>query len=202
MLWQDAGGRSRRSPVILAVTARPSVGTCRGSVRASAAPDPLAPFAAYLAARFADDPHLWASALFDEVVPLGYHLSYVSFARQTPGTGRRACRGPRPTATASRAPAWLGARSSDADTPGTYHQPGAGLGQSPPSTSWTAAARLITQRPHHNKRSACRRWRQAEADLPGECASMATCWWSAAAEARCAVRMFLVTVAVAGPSRD
>jgi transposase len=50
--------------------------------RATAKPDPMAPFTAYLAARFADDPHLWASALFDEVVPLGYDLSYVSFARQ------------------------------------------------------------------------------------------------------------------------
>jgi transposase len=34
-------------------------------IRASAAPDPLAPFAGYLAARFADDPHIWATALFD-----------------------------------------------------------------------------------------------------------------------------------------
>src|SRR5450432_2016622 len=50
-------------------------------VRRPAAPDPLVPFAAYVAARFADDPHLWASALFDEVVPLGYGRSYVSFAR-------------------------------------------------------------------------------------------------------------------------
>ena len=30
--------------------------------RASARPDPLAPFAAYLAARFTDDPHIWATA--------------------------------------------------------------------------------------------------------------------------------------------
>ena len=58
-------------------------------VRVSAAPDPLAPFAAYLAARFADDPHLWATALFDEVVPLGYQLSYVSFARQLRLAGLR-----------------------------------------------------------------------------------------------------------------
>ena len=29
-------------------------------------------FEAYLRARFADDPHLWATALFDEVVALGY----------------------------------------------------------------------------------------------------------------------------------
>jgi transposase len=64
-------------------------GKRKPGVRASAAPDPLAPFAAYLAARFADDPHLWASALFDEVVPLGYHLSYVSFARQLRLAGLR-----------------------------------------------------------------------------------------------------------------
>ena len=34
--------------------------------------DPLAPFAAYVAARFVDDPHIWASALYDEVTGLGY----------------------------------------------------------------------------------------------------------------------------------
>src|SRR5260221_12420987 len=33
--------------------------------------------------------HLWASALFDEVVLLGYHLSYVSFARQLRLAGLR-----------------------------------------------------------------------------------------------------------------
>ena len=44
--------------------------------------DPLGPFVDYLAARFADDPHIWASALYDEVARLGYGLSYVSFARQ------------------------------------------------------------------------------------------------------------------------
>src|ERR1035437_5414758 len=65
--------------------------------RRRAAPDPLALFASYVAARFADDPHLWASALFDEVVPLGYDRSYVSFARQLRLAGLRphceACRG-------------------------------------------------------------------------------------------------------------
>jgi transposase len=65
------------------------LGTRQPGVRASAAPDPLAPFAAYVSARFADDPHIWASALFDEVVPLGYHLSYVSFARQLRLAGLR-----------------------------------------------------------------------------------------------------------------
>jgi transposase len=57
--------------------------------RAAVRPDPLAPFAAYLTARFADDPHLWATALYDEVVPLGYGWSYVSFARQLRLAGLR-----------------------------------------------------------------------------------------------------------------
>ncbi len=57
-------------------------GTRTPGVRASAAPDPLAPFAAYLSARFVDDPHVWASALFDEVKRLGYEKSYPSFVRQ------------------------------------------------------------------------------------------------------------------------
>jgi hypothetical protein len=32
--------------------------------------DPLDEYRAYVSARFVDDPHLWASALFDEVVAL------------------------------------------------------------------------------------------------------------------------------------
>jgi transposase len=58
-------------------------------VRRPAGPDPLAPFAVYVAARFVDDPHLWASALFDEVVALGYDRSYPSFARQLRLAGLR-----------------------------------------------------------------------------------------------------------------
>lgn len=50
-------------------------------VRRRPAPDPLEPFAAYVAARFADDPHLWLTALFDEVTALGYPRSYPSFVR-------------------------------------------------------------------------------------------------------------------------
>src|SRR5215467_5459035 len=58
-------------------------------VRAGSRPDPLAQFLPYLVARFADDPHIWATALFDEVVPLGYSCSYVSFARQLRRAGLR-----------------------------------------------------------------------------------------------------------------
>ena len=58
-------------------------------VRARSAPDPLEPFTKYLAARFVDDPHVWASALYDEVDRLGYPLSYPSFARQMRLAGLR-----------------------------------------------------------------------------------------------------------------
>ncbi len=58
-------------------------------VRRSSEPDPMAPFLDYVKARFVDDPHLWASALFDEVVPLGYDRAYPSFARQLRLAGLR-----------------------------------------------------------------------------------------------------------------
>lgn len=58
-------------------------------VRRSSAPDPLAPFVTYIEARFVDDPHVWASTLFDEVTELGYRCSYPSFARQVRLAGLR-----------------------------------------------------------------------------------------------------------------
>ena len=58
-------------------------------VRRSSVADPLAPFGVYLKARFVDDPHVWASALFDEVGPLGYRGAYPSFARQLRLAGLR-----------------------------------------------------------------------------------------------------------------
>ncbi len=57
--------------------------------RRRAEPGPLEPFVPYLKARFVDDPHVWASALFDEVVELGYGLSYPSFVRQLRAAGLR-----------------------------------------------------------------------------------------------------------------
>jgi transposase len=58
-------------------------------VRARSAPNPLEPFVPYLIQRFADDPHVWASALYDEVTRLGYPQSYPSFARQVRLAGLR-----------------------------------------------------------------------------------------------------------------
>ena len=44
-------------------------------VRAAVAPDPLGPFAGYVTQRFTDDPHVWVTVLFDEVVELGFDRS-------------------------------------------------------------------------------------------------------------------------------
>jgi transposase len=49
--------------------------------RRRAEPDPFDRFVPYLRQRLADDPHVWASALFDEVQALGFVLSYPTFTR-------------------------------------------------------------------------------------------------------------------------
>jgi len=49
--------------------------------RASSRADPFEEFAEYAKTRLCDDPHLWATALFDEVIALGYEGSYPSFTR-------------------------------------------------------------------------------------------------------------------------
>lgn len=50
-------------------------------VRVRRAPDPLEVYADYCRLRLADDPHLWATTLFDEVQALGYPGSYPTFTR-------------------------------------------------------------------------------------------------------------------------
>ena len=44
-------------------------------------PDPFAPFVPYVTARLQEDPHVWATALYDEVVVLGFTRSYPTFTR-------------------------------------------------------------------------------------------------------------------------
>ena len=53
------------------------------------APDPLDRFEPYVRQRFVDDPHVWATALFDEVVALGYVRAYPTFTRQLRDRGLR-----------------------------------------------------------------------------------------------------------------
>ncbi len=49
--------------------------------RAPAVEDPLGPFLPWLRQRFADDPHVWATVLFDEAIALGFDRSYPTFTR-------------------------------------------------------------------------------------------------------------------------
>ena len=57
--------------------------------RAPAGPDVFAPFEPYVRARLAEDAHLWATTLFDEVVALGYPRAYPSFTREVRVRGLR-----------------------------------------------------------------------------------------------------------------
>jgi transposase len=45
------------------------------------APDAFLPFLEYCRQRLSDDPHLWATTLFDEIVDLGYEGGYSTFTR-------------------------------------------------------------------------------------------------------------------------
>src|SRR3954462_11255899 len=70
-------------------------GDRRPGSRVTVVVDPLAEFEVYVRARFVDDPHLWATSLFVEVVALGYGRSYPTpCARSASGdcgrTARRA----------------------------------------------------------------------------------------------------------------
>jgi transposase len=57
--------------------------------RASRGPDVMAPFVEYCRIRLADDPHLWASALLDELRGLGYAGSYPSLTAAIRARGLR-----------------------------------------------------------------------------------------------------------------
>ena len=72
--------------------------------RRLAGPDPFEVVEAYVRLRLGEDPHLWATALFDEAKKLGYEQSYVTFARKIRERGLRpvcgACSGTRGRAVA------------------------------------------------------------------------------------------------------
>ena len=72
--------------------------------RAPGESDPFELFEVYVRQRLSDDPHVWVSALFDEVVALGYSQSYPTFVRKIRHRGLRplcgACAGTRGRATA------------------------------------------------------------------------------------------------------
>ena len=78
--------------------------------RRPAEPDRFGVFEPYVRQRLVDDPHVWATALFDEVKSLGYGQSYPTFVRKVRNRGLRpscgACAGTRgrPTAVIDHPP--------------------------------------------------------------------------------------------------
>jgi len=57
-------------------------GVRRPGERRPGVPDNFAPFEPYARERLAEDPHLWATALYDELVGLGYERSYQVLTRE------------------------------------------------------------------------------------------------------------------------
>ena len=57
--------------------------------REPAGPDVFEPFVDYVRSRLAEDPHLWAQTLFDELVALGYDQAYSTLTRQIRDRGLR-----------------------------------------------------------------------------------------------------------------
>ena len=57
--------------------------------RKPAGVDRFEPYAEYCRIRFADDPHLWATTLFEEVRELKYDGAYPSFTRALRKRGLR-----------------------------------------------------------------------------------------------------------------
>ena len=57
--------------------------------RASPTADPFEPFVDYARARLVEDPHLWATTLFDELVGLGFEQSYQTLTRHVRARGLR-----------------------------------------------------------------------------------------------------------------
>src|SRR5665213_1993717 len=58
-------------------------------VRARRDADPFVRFVGYVTERLREDPHLWATTLFDELVGLGFDQSYQTFTRQVRVRGLR-----------------------------------------------------------------------------------------------------------------
>ena len=100
-------------------------------VRRRAVPDVFEPFEPYVRERLVEDPHLWGTALYDEVAKLGYPRSYVTFVRELRRRGLRprceACSGVkgRPTIEIEHPPGeeiqWDWLELPDAPWGGTAH---------------------------------------------------------------------------------
>ena len=64
-------------------------GEREAGVRAKREPDVFDRFEPYVRQRLGDDPHVWATTLFDELVALGFDRSYQTFTRKLRERGLR-----------------------------------------------------------------------------------------------------------------
>lgn len=87
------GGRSLRPPATSAMTARRSGRTCSRVASPANGHVPArtrsTASSVYVSERLREDPHLWATTLFDEVAALGFDQSYQTLTRQVRARGLR-----------------------------------------------------------------------------------------------------------------
>lgn len=104
-------------------------------------PSPIEPYRAYLQARFADDPHVFATVLFDELASLGFDRSYPTLVREIRKLGLR--------------PACSCCRRPEQATVELVHEPGAELQLDwleLPETPWGAPAYVLAGALSHSGR--------------------------------------------------
>ncbi len=107
-------------------------------IRAPAGDDAFAAYLTYSTARLVEDPHLWATALFDEVTALGYDRSYPSFTRalRRRGVRRRASRAIRRRAVRSRSSTTRPGRKPNGTGLNCRTHPPAGTGTASAHICW------------------------------------------------------------------
>lgn len=114
--------------------------------RARAGPDPFEPFLVYVTARLVEDPHLWASALLDELTELGFTGSYPTLTRQVRLRGLRpACEACRPL---SGRPVAVIDHPAGAETQWDWVE----LPDPPPDWGWGREAHLLVGALSHSSR--------------------------------------------------
>ena len=132
-------GRNRR-------TIRAYLAGREAGVRARSTADLFDPFAGYCAQRLADDPHLWASTLFDELTELGFTGSYPTLTRQLRARSLRpACEPCRP---ATGRPVAVIEHPPGAETQWDWVE----LPNPPPAWGWGANAHLLVGALAHSGR--------------------------------------------------
>lgn len=114
--------------------------------RARSTPDPFDRFAGYVGERLREDPHLWATTLFDELVELGFTASYQTLTRQIRARGLRpvceACR------TVSQRPTAVIEHPAGEETQWDWLE----LPDPPASWGWGAGAHLLIGAAAHSGR--------------------------------------------------